>query len=73
MCQCFNILAVRGHGRCKRLGMCLVLELCASCVVSLQHVSMLEYAGCTRAWTRYAPRYMPSVSNVCCDHSCVYD
>ena len=28
--------------------MCLVLELRASCVVSLQHVPMFEYVGCTR-------------------------
>ena len=49
------------------------LELYASYVMSLQHVPMLEYAGCTRAWTRYMPRYVPSVCCVCCGHNCVCD
>ena len=41
----------------------LVRSLCfsrgASGVVSLQHVSMFQYAGCAWAWTRQAPWYMP--------------
>ena len=48
MCKCFNILAMCGHGRCKRLGSCLVLQPGASCVVSLQHVPMFHSAGCER-------------------------
>ena len=48
MFQCLNILVVHRHGRGKRLGTCLVLELCSSCVVSLQHVPMFQYAGCAR-------------------------
>ena len=50
---------MRGHERGKRLGMCLVLEPCTLGVVSLQHVSMLQYAGCARAWMRQAPWYVP--------------
>ena len=48
MCQCLNILIVYGHGRGKRLGTCLVLELRVSCGMSLQHVPMFQYAGCAR-------------------------
>ena len=70
-CERLNMLVVHGHGRCKSLGTCLVLELRASCVTRLQHVPMFEYASCARAWTRYAPQYMPSVCYVCCGHSCV--
>ena len=44
MCQYLNMLVVNGHGRCKRLGTCLVLEPRASCVVSLQHVPLFEYS-----------------------------
>ena len=33
MCQCFNMLAVHGHGRGTRLGTCLVQQQCVSCVV----------------------------------------
>ena len=73
MYQCWHMLAVHGHGRGKRLGTCLVLELCASCVVSPHHVPMFQYAGYARAWTRHAPRYMPSLHRVCCGHSCVCD
>ena len=39
--QFFLKSVVLGHGRGKRLGMCLVLEPHVSCVTSLQHVSML--------------------------------
>ena len=46
------LLVVHGHGRGKRLGTCLVLKLCALCVVSLQHVSVFHYTGGARAWTR---------------------
>ena len=53
------MLDVHGHGRGKRLGMCLVVELRASCVVSLQHVSMFEYAGYARVWTMEALWYVP--------------
>ena len=48
MCQCFNILAMPGHGRGKLLGTCLVLEPCALGVVSLQHVPMFHSIGCER-------------------------
>ena len=48
MCQCFNMLVVHGHGRGKRLGMCLVFELCASSVMSLRHVPMFHSAICER-------------------------
>ena len=65
MCLCLNMLDMHGHGRGKRLGTCLVLKLRASCVVSLQHVSMFQYAGCTRAWTMQAPWYMSCASAVC--------
>ena len=44
----FIMLVIQGHGRGKRLGMCLVLEICVLCVVSLQHVSMFDYAGGAR-------------------------
>ena len=40
MRQCFNMPVLHGHGRGKRLGTCLVLQPCVSCVVSLQHASM---------------------------------
>ena len=71
-CERLNMLVVHGHGRGTRLGTCLVLELCALCMVILQHVAMLEYAGCAWTWIRYAHRYVPSVSHMCCRHSCVY-
>ena len=66
-------LAVHAHGRGKRLGTCLVLQQCASCVMSLQHVPMFEYASYAQAWKRHAPQYVPSVCHVCCGHSCVCD
>ena len=59
---------MHGHGLCKRLGTCLVLELRAFCIMSLQHVPMFEYAGCVWAWMRYVPRYVPSISCLCCGH-----
>ena len=34
MRQCFNMAVLHGHGRGKRLGTCLVLQPCVSCVVS---------------------------------------
>ena len=46
MCQCFNMLAVRGHERGKSLGTCLLLEPGASGVMSLQHVPMFHSASC---------------------------
>ena len=50
---------MHGHRRGKRLGTCLVVEPRVLCVVSLQHVSMFDYAGGgARAWTRQAPRYL---------------
>ena len=45
MCQCFNMLAVRRHGRGKRFGTCLVLGLRVSGVMSLQHVPMFHSVG----------------------------
>ena len=59
------MLVVHGHGRGKRLGACLVVKLCASCVVSLQHVSMFDYARGARAWKRQAPWYVPCGEVVC--------
>ena len=56
---------MRGHGRGKRLGTFLVLELHGLGVMSLQHVPMLHYAGYARAWTRHAPRYVPCASAAC--------
>ena len=56
---------VHGHGRGKRLDTCLVLKPRASGVVSLQHVSMAQYAGCARAWMRQAPWYVPCASSGC--------
>ena len=73
MCQCFNVPVVHGHGRGKPLGMRLVLEPCALCAVSLQHVSMFDCACCACAWTRHAPRYMPSVRRLCCGHCSMRD
>ena len=32
MRQCFNMPVLHGHGRGKRLGTCLVLQQCVSCV-----------------------------------------
>ena len=60
----FFMSVVHGHERGKRLCTCLVLQPGASGVVSLQHLPMLEYASCARAWTRYEPRCVPSVSRV---------
>ena len=60
-----RMLAMRRHGRGKRLGTCLVLQPGASGVVSLQHVSMFHYVGCARAWTRHAPQYVPLASAAC--------
>ena len=37
---------VHGHGQGKRLDTYFVLEPRASCVVSLQHVPMFQYARC---------------------------
>ena len=37
------IPVVHGHERGERLGTCLVVKPCVSCVVSLQHVSMFHY------------------------------
>ena len=65
MCICFIMLAVHGHGRGMGLGTCLVLQTHASCVVSLQHVSMFQYAGCVWGWTRKAPWYVPCASAAC--------
>ena len=48
MCQCFNMLAVHGHGRGKRLGTCLVLQPHVSGVMSLQHMPMFHSASCER-------------------------
>ena len=73
MCQCFNVPVVHGHGRGKRLRTCVVLEPCASCAVSLQNVSVFDCAGCTWAWTRHVPRYVPSVHRVCHGHCCMRD
>ena len=70
MCQCVNMLASHGHGQGKRLGMCLVLQPRASCVVSFQHVLMFQYAGCARAWMKHAPQYVPCAAAarvVCCE------
>ena len=50
------MLDVHGHERGKRLGMCLVLQSHASCVRSLQHVSMFEYARCARLIMLVVPR-----------------
>ena len=76
MCQRLNMLAVHRHGRGKRLGTSLVLELHVSCVVSLQYVSMFEYAGCARVWTRQAPWYVPcarAACILCCEFvACAY-
>ena len=63
--------AVHGYGRGKRLGVCLVLQPYASVVVSLQRVSMFHYAGYVQAWTRHAPRYMPSVCCICYGLCCM--
>ena len=73
MCQCLNMLDVPRHKRGKRLGACLVLEPCVSCVVRLQHVLMFDSIGCARAWKRHAPRYVPSVRRVYHDHCCMRD
>ena len=35
------------------------------CIVSLQHVSMFDYAGGVRAWTRPAFWYVPCGETVC--------
>ena len=56
-CLLYSILlksVVHGHGRGKLLGTCLVLQPCASCVVSLQHVPMFQYASCERLNTLVA-------------------
>ena len=65
MCQCFIMLVVHVHGRGMRLGTCLVLQPHASCVVSLQHVSMFQYAGYVEVWMRQAPWYVPCASAGC--------
>ena len=39
---------VHGHGQGKCLGMCLVLQPRASCVMSLWHVPMFQCAACER-------------------------
>ena len=49
----------------QAVGMCLVLKPCVFCVVSLQHVSMFDYVGDARAWTRQATLYMPCGEAVC--------
>ena len=59
MCICLIILVVHGHGRGKRLGTCLVVKPCASYFMSLQYISMFDYAGGAQAWTRHAPWYLP--------------
>ena len=56
---------VQGHGRGKRVGTCLVLEPHVFYVVSLQRVSLFEYLGCARAWTRQAPWYVPCAGAAC--------
>ena len=43
------LLVVHRHGRGKRLGTSLVVKLYTSCFVSLEHVSMFDYAGGARA------------------------
>ena len=40
MCLFLIMAVVHGHGRGKRLGTCLVVKPCASCVISLQYVCM---------------------------------
>ena len=59
------MLAVRKHGRGKRLGTCLVLEPRASGVMSLQHVSMFEYVGCAWEWMMQASWYVPCAQAAC--------
>ena len=61
----FFMSVALGHGRGKRLGMCLMFEPHVLGVVSLQHVPMFEYAGYARAWTRQAPWYMPCARAAC--------
>ena len=61
----FIVLMTHGHGRGKRLGTCLVLKLSVLCVVSLQHVSMFDYAGGASAWTRQLPWYVPCGEAMC--------
>ena len=58
MCLCFIMPVMQRHGRCKRLGTCLVVKPYASCVVSLQHVSIFHYTGGARAWMMQAPWYL---------------
>ena len=55
MCLCLIMLVVHRHGRGKRLGTCLVVKLCALCVVSLQHVCMHHLRCSPKAaqYTRY--------------------
>ena len=79
MCQCFNMLAVRGHGRGKRLGARLVLEPRASGVVSLQHVPIFHSASCERLNMLVVHRHgrgtrlgtCPSVHCICCGICCM--
>ena len=49
MCLCLITPVVHRHGRGKCLCTCLVMKLCASCFMSLQHVSMFDYASGARA------------------------
>ena len=54
-CLCLIMLVVHGYGRGKRLGTCLVVKPCASCIVSLQHMCMhhLRRLPKTARCTRY--------------------
>ena len=45
----FDYAVVHSHGRGKRLGACLMVKPCVSCVMNLQHISMFDYAGGAQA------------------------
>ena len=59
------IPVMHDHGRGKRLGTCLVVKPYVWCVVSLQHMSLFDYAGGAWAWTRQRPWYLPCGETVC--------
>ena len=63
---------MHGHGRCTRLGTCLVYTPCFVAFVACENadkfsVYVLHFieVSCARAWTRQAPWYVPCASAAC--------
>ena len=65
MCVCLIMQVVHGHGRGRHLGICFMVKPCVSCVMSLRHMCIFDYAGGAWAWTRQAHLHVPCGEAVC--------